>query len=59
LRLQNHRTKTEFSYSTPIVLDHISLGVTDLERSRRFYDAVLRTVGIVRIVDFDKLRQWI
>jgi len=40
------------SYSTAIVLDHISLGVTDLERSRRFYDAALRTVGIVRIVDF-------
>jgi catechol 2,3-dioxygenase-like lactoylglutathione lyase family enzyme len=34
------------------VLDHISLGVTDLERSRRFYDAALRPVGIVRTVDF-------
>ena len=26
------------------------LGVTDLQRSRRFYDDVLRAVGIVRIV---------
>ena len=34
------------------MLDHISLGVTDLERSRRFYDAVLRPLGLVRIVDF-------
>jgi catechol 2,3-dioxygenase-like lactoylglutathione lyase family enzyme len=34
------------------VLDHVSLGVTDLERSRRFYDAALRPLGIVRIVDF-------
>lgn len=34
------------------MLDHISLGVTDLERSRRFYDAALRPVGIVRTVDF-------
>jgi len=36
------------------MLDHVSLGVTDLERSRRFYDAVLRPLGIVRIVDFQQ-----
>jgi catechol 2,3-dioxygenase-like lactoylglutathione lyase family enzyme len=34
------------------VLDHVSLGVTDLARSRRFYDAALRPLGIVRTVDF-------
>ncbi len=34
------------------MLDHVSLGVTDIGRSRRFYDAVLRPLGIVRIVDF-------
>jgi catechol 2,3-dioxygenase-like lactoylglutathione lyase family enzyme len=34
------------------MLDHISLGVGDLERSRRFYDAALRPLGIVRTVDF-------
>jgi catechol 2,3-dioxygenase-like lactoylglutathione lyase family enzyme len=34
------------------MLDHVSLGVKDLERSRRFYDAALRPLGIVRIVDF-------
>lgn len=34
------------------MLDHVSLGVADLDRSRRFYDAVLRVIGIVRIVDF-------
>jgi catechol 2,3-dioxygenase-like lactoylglutathione lyase family enzyme len=34
------------------MLDHISLGVTDLERSRRFYDAALGPLGLVRIVDF-------
>jgi hypothetical protein len=36
------------------MLDHISLGVTDLERSRRFYDAALRPLGLVRTVDFEK-----
>ena len=34
------------------MLDHVSLGVTDLERSRRFYDAALHPLGIVRTVDF-------
>jgi hypothetical protein len=29
-----------------------SLGVTNIERSRRFSDAVLRPLGLVRIVDF-------
>ena len=36
------------------MLDHVSVGVTDLERSRRFYDAALRPLGIVRIVDFQQ-----
>ena len=36
------------------MLDHVSLGVTDLERSRRFYDAVLQPIGLVRIVDFQR-----
>jgi catechol 2,3-dioxygenase-like lactoylglutathione lyase family enzyme len=34
------------------VLDHVSLGVINIERSRRFYDATLRPLGLVRIVDF-------
>jgi catechol 2,3-dioxygenase-like lactoylglutathione lyase family enzyme len=34
------------------MLDHVSLGVSDLARSRRFYDAALRPLGLVRIVDF-------
>lgn len=32
--------------------DHVSLGVADLARSRRFYDAALRPIGLVRTVDF-------
>jgi catechol 2,3-dioxygenase-like lactoylglutathione lyase family enzyme len=35
-----------------MMLDHVSIGVSDLERSRRFYDAVLRPLGIVRTLDF-------
>jgi catechol 2,3-dioxygenase-like lactoylglutathione lyase family enzyme len=34
------------------MLDHVSLGVSELERSRRFYDAALRPLGLTRIVDF-------
>jgi catechol 2,3-dioxygenase-like lactoylglutathione lyase family enzyme len=34
------------------MLDHVSLGVSNIDRSRRFYDAALRPLGIVRIVDF-------
>jgi catechol 2,3-dioxygenase-like lactoylglutathione lyase family enzyme len=36
------------------MLDHVSLGVKDLERSRRFYDAVLGYLGLVRILDFEE-----
>ena len=36
------------------MLDHVSLGVNDLDRSRRFYDAALRPLGLVRIVDFGR-----
>jgi catechol 2,3-dioxygenase-like lactoylglutathione lyase family enzyme len=35
------------------VLDHVSLGVADLERSRHFYDATLRPLGLVRLLDFE------
>jgi catechol 2,3-dioxygenase-like lactoylglutathione lyase family enzyme len=38
------------------MLDHVSLGVTDIDRSRRFYDAALRPLGLVRIVDFGEGR---
>jgi catechol 2,3-dioxygenase-like lactoylglutathione lyase family enzyme len=34
------------------MLDHVSLGVTDVNRSRGFYDTALRPLGVVRIVDF-------
>jgi catechol 2,3-dioxygenase-like lactoylglutathione lyase family enzyme len=38
------------------MLDHVSLGVTNLALSRRFYDAALKPLGLVRIVDFGNER---
>jgi catechol 2,3-dioxygenase-like lactoylglutathione lyase family enzyme len=38
------------------MLDHVSLGVSDIDRSRRFYDAALRPLGLVRTVDFGEGR---
>ena len=34
------------------MLDHASIGVSNFERSQRFYDAALRSLGLVRTVDF-------
>lgn len=31
------------------MLDHVTIAVTDFERSRRFYDAALAPLGIVRL----------
>ena len=38
------------------MLDHVSVGVTNIDRSRKFYDAALRPLGLVRIVDFGEGR---
>ncbi len=35
------------------MLDHVSLGVTDLERSKAFYDAVLKPLGVSRFYDYE------
>jgi catechol 2,3-dioxygenase-like lactoylglutathione lyase family enzyme len=32
------------------MIDHISVGVSDLERSARFYEAVLAPLGLTRLV---------
>lgn len=31
------------------MLDHVTIGVTDIERSRRFYDSALQPLGIARL----------
>ena len=35
------------------MIDHLSLGVTDLRRSQGFYDKVLATLGARRVYDLD------
>ena len=34
------------------MIDHISIGVTDFERARAFYDAALPPLGYRRVMDF-------
>lgn len=35
------------------MLNHVSIGVHDIERSRRFYDTVLPTLGYKRLMDVE------
>ena len=35
------------------MLDHISLGVSDMARARAFYDGVLSVLGYKRVMTFD------
>jgi catechol 2,3-dioxygenase-like lactoylglutathione lyase family enzyme len=35
------------------MIDHLSIGVSDLERAKRFYDAVLQTIGCTCIFTVD------
>lgn len=35
------------------MLNHVSIGVPDIERSRRFYDTVLPTLGCKRLMDVE------
>jgi catechol 2,3-dioxygenase-like lactoylglutathione lyase family enzyme len=36
------------------VIDHLSVGVSDLARAAAFYDAVLSTLGYVRLLTHDR-----
>ena len=40
------------------MIDHISLGVSDLDRSKRFYDAVLAPLGIAACRDTPRSRDY-
>ena len=42
---------TDADTSNPSILSHISIGTRDFERSTRFYDAVLATLGCRRIME--------
>ena len=30
----------------PVIIDHVTLGVSDFEKTRQFYDRVLPTLGL-------------
>jgi catechol 2,3-dioxygenase-like lactoylglutathione lyase family enzyme len=34
------------------MLHHVSVGVADVERAAKFYDAVLRTLGYRRVMEY-------
>lgn len=36
------------------MIDHVSIGVSDLQRSSRFYEHVLSQIGLVRLVDRER-----
>lgn len=40
------------SNDNPSVMSHVSIGVRDFARATAFYDAVLKTLGAKRIMDF-------
>jgi catechol 2,3-dioxygenase-like lactoylglutathione lyase family enzyme len=42
----------------PLVIDHVSREVSDLERSARFYDAVFRALGARRMAAGDGTVAW-
>lgn len=35
------------------MMDHVSVGVSDLEKARQFYDPVLKALGYDRVMDVD------
>lgn len=39
----------------PSIMSHVSIGVTDIDRSGAFYDAVLATIGARRIMEHEGL----
>lgn len=40
------------------IFTHVVVGTNDLERARTFYDAVLQTVGVKRVMNLDSASLW-
>lgn len=40
------------------IFTHVVVGTNDLERSRRFYDATLATLGVKRVMNMDAASLW-
>ncbi|AEI82626.1 glyoxalase/bleomycin resistance protein/dioxygenase (plasmid) [Cupriavidus necator N-1] len=40
------------------IISHVVVGTNDLERARVFYDAVLKTLGVKRVVNLETASLW-
>ena len=40
------------------IFTHVVIGTNDLERSRRFYDATLATLGVKRVMNLESASLW-
>jgi len=40
------------------IFTHVVVGTNDVERGRKFYDAVLETMGLKRVMNFDAASLW-
>lgn len=40
------------------IFTHVVIGTNDLERARHFYDEVLRTLGVKRLMNLDTASLW-
>ncbi len=40
------------------IFTHVVIGSNDLERSRKFYDSVLATLGLKRVMNLDSASLW-
>src|SRR4051794_12757371 len=40
------------------MLNHVTVGTNDIERSRKFYDAALAPLGVKRLHDMDKVAMY-
>ncbi len=40
-------------HENPSIISHVSVGASDLDRSLRFYDAVMGALGIARVMEHD------
>lgn len=40
------------------MIDHLSVGVSDIEKAEKFYDTVLATIGMKRLAELETIRAY-